>query len=438
MEKTKQVNLTFFKTLVCVCSVALLSATSAVGQFEFENAPISYNDAEVSDAIFQLKQKLVQGSANLEWDDRRGWLPSLLDQLEISDSSQLLVFTKTSLQLNKISPGNPRAVYFNDDTYVGFVPGGDIIELSAVDPKLGAVFYSIEQNADRSMISRDRSQCMTCHGTNKTQDVPGYLVRSVYPSGSGHPRYEMGTVTTDHRTDFRKRFGGWYVLGKHGDMRHRGNVIASKTQPAIDFEKGANLTELPARIKSKNYMNGSSDLVALMVLEHQTQMHNWITKASYETRLALNYQLEMNKIFDRDRNFQIESTTRRIESSAEDLLEYMLFCDEYQLDSPIAHATPFANQFERLGPRDDAQRSLREFDLTNRMFRYPCSYLIYSESFDNLPEPVLSYLARRLGAILSGKDQSRTFSHLTADDRLAIQQILMQTKPRFAKRWIKK
>ena len=235
--------------ILFVCMGAL--PTVGLAQFEFEKAPINYNTAKVDDAIFQLKQKMESGKVQLTWDEKRGWLPSLLENLNISDKSQTMVFTKTSLQLNRISPSNPRALYFNDDAYVGYVPGGDIVELSAVDPKLGAIFYSIEQKQGKTAIVRDQSQCMTCHGTNRTKDVPGYLVRSVYPSASGHPRYEMGTVTTDHRTEFRKRFGGWYVTGQHGNLRHRGNAIAQKTQPAIDFEKGANQDSLPVRVKPK-------------------------------------------------------------------------------------------------------------------------------------------------------------------------------------------
>jgi len=416
-------------------SLTFLLVAEVAAQFEFDKEPLNYKTAEVDDAVFQLSKKLEQGLLKLEWDENRGWLPSLLKHLNITDSSQTLVFTKTSLQLNKISPSNPRAIYFNDETYVGFVPGGDFIELSAVDPNLGAIFYSIQQQIEQPYIARDQSRCMTCHGTNKTQGVPGYLVRSVFPSESGHPHYEMGTITTDHRTDFKERFGGWYVTGNHGEMRHRGNAIAKKNDPPIDFETGANLVRLPDRIKTKNYMTATSDVVALMLLEHQSQMHNYITKANYETRQALHYQQEMNRITERPEEYQLESTTRRIESAAEKLLEYMLFCGEYQLESPIAKDSPFVNYFASLGPRDSRNRSLHDFDLQTRMFRYPCSFLIYSDSFEGLPEPVLAYLARRIHEVLSGQDQSKTFSHLSAEDRKAILEILAETKPTITERW---
>jgi len=277
---------------------------------------------------------------------------------------------------------------------------------------------------------------MACHASSRTQQVPGFLVRSVYPNADGLPEYRLGTTTTDHRTAFADRFGGWYVTGTHGAMRHRGNVTIDKEYeekktPPLDMQRGANLLQPPKFVRSEKYLTNRSDIVALMVLEHQTQMHNWITRANYTTRQALYQQATMNRILERAPDYQSESTTRRIESAAEKMLRYMLFCDEYPLTDSIKGNSKFAEQFVAMGPRDAQNRSLRDLDMQRRMFKYPCSFLIYSKSFLSLPQPVLDYVKRRLQSVLSNKDTSDEFAHLSSDDRQQILSILQETHPLF-------
>ncbi len=415
-------------------SLVALATASVDAQFDFDNEPIEYSTAPVSDRVSKLQQRLDAGASELKWDDKFGYLPSILKQLELSADSQTLVFSKTSLQIRKVSRHNPRAIYFNDDTYVGWVPSGDIIELSAVDPQQGAIFYTIDQaRSNDPVIKRDQSQCMTCHATSKTAGVPGYLVRSVFAGPSGQPHYSLGTITTDHKTKFKKRFGGWFVTGKHGLMRHRGNVVA-RNDPynPIDIETGANRTALNRLVRTENYLRPTSDVVALMVLEHQSQMHNRITLASYETRRALHHQQTMNKVLGDPPEYRSQTTTRRIQSAGDELLEYLLFSDEYELEDRIRGDARFVEQFVQQGPKDSHGRSLRDFDLTKRLFRYPCSHLIYSESFDQLPDPVLEYTLDRLARILLNVDQSSEFAHLDKEDRQDMLEILCETKPEFA------
>lgn len=412
----------------------LLGGSTANAQFEFDSPPISYSQSDANDKVAKLLKKIEAGEVDFQWDENRGWLPEVLRQLEVDSESQTLVFSKTSLQIRHISPRNPRAIYFNDDVYVGYVPGGDIIELSAVDPELGAVFYSLDQEKmSRPRIARDQDKCMTCHGTSKTQNVPGYLIRSVFASASGHPHYALGTQTTDHTTPLKDRFGGWFVTGEHGEMRHRGNVVArNDRRDPIDREKGANLTRLPENFRADQYMTESSDLVALMVLEHQTQMHNLMTNASYETRQALHYQKTLNQALERPADYLSDSTRRRIAAAGDKLVKYMLFSDEYSLESPIKGSQAFQETFSRTAVRDSKQRSLRDFDLQQRLFKFPCSFLIYSESFDRLPEMAKTYVLNKLAQVLSGRDQSTAFQHLSDNDRVAIKEILSETLPAFA------
>ncbi len=410
----------------------LLLPTLAWAQVEFEREPINYYQHPVTDPIARLQKALDAGKIKLEYDEERGYLPALLRALEIPQSSQMLVFSKTSFQLRKISPLRPRAIYFSDDVYIGWVQRGDVIEITAVDPQLGAVFYTLDQEkTDTPRFVRDRGQCTTCHALSRTQGVPGHLVRSVYPDRAGQPLLGSGTFTTDHRSPFEERWGGWYVSGTHGAMRHMGNVmVQDRNRPeALDREAGANVTDLQPLVNTSPYLEPTSDIVALMVLEHQTQMHNFLTLANYEARSAAHYDAVMNEAFGRPADHQTETTQRRIASAGEKLLQYLLFTDEFALTAPVQGVSKFAEEFAAAGPRDRQGRSLRDLDLERRLFKYPCSYLIYSDSFDALPASIKSYLTRRLLEVLKGEDRTPAFAHLSDVDRRNILEILQDTKP---------
>ncbi|MBI1310336.1 hypothetical protein GC176_03435 [bacterium] len=422
--------LTIARLPICIAFV-LASGSRLLAQLEFENEPINYHTTPTTDRIARLITAIDQGKAELTWDETHGWLPSILTQLDVPRSSQTLVFSKTSLQLSRISTHRPRALYFNDDTYVGWVQRGDVVELAAVDPVQGTIFYTLAQKDHQPPdIRRDKGNCLVCHASTRTKGVPGLLVRSVFPSEDGQPHFGLGTLTTDHTTSFDERFGGWYVTGKHGSMRHRGNAIADDTkEDPIDPEPGANLSSLDNLIRTQPYLEPGSDLIALMVLEYQSQMHNVMTRASYETRRALHYDTVMNEALDRPADYRSDVTERRIKSEGDRLLSYLFYCNEFPLQSPVEGTSSFVDDFQKRGPRDRQGRSLRDFDLQTRLFRYPLSYLIYSESFEALPVAVRSYVEARMADVLSGKDQSAEFSHLSATDRQAISEILRDTRP---------
>jgi hypothetical protein len=245
------------------------------------------------------------------------------------------------------------------------------------------------------------------------------------------PVYNAGTFLTGHESPLDERWGGWYVTGTHGEARHMGNAVVRdrKAPEELDRNAGANVTDLSDRFDARPYLAPHSDIVALMVLEHQTQLHNLITAAGYQARLALHYEQGINEALGRPPGAMSPSTARRYEAPAEELVKYLLFAEEAPLEAPVAGTSGFAQEFAAKGPRDSRGRSLRDFDLTTRLFRYPCSYLIYSEAFDALPEPAKAYVYRRLEEILTGRDQSPAFARLSADDRRAILEILRDTKP---------
>jgi hypothetical protein len=396
----------------------------------FEQPPIDYLNAEVHDEVAKLATRVESGETVLDYDPTFGYLKSVLAELEVPVSSQTLVFSKTSLQLNRISPRRPRSLYFNDSVYVGYCQRGDVLEFAATDAQQGATFYTLEQKEHgKPKFVRDRGGCLSCHASSRTQNVPGYLVRSVFADAAGRPKLGSGTFTTDHTSEFHDRWGGWYVTGQHGSMRHMGNTICLDDEITFDRELGANEDDLSDRFHTDTYLSPHSDIVALMVLEHQTQMHNAIAAANYETRQALYQSYQMNELLERPKDHISESAQRRIAAAADRVLRHLLMCDEFQLTDSVSGSSSFATEFTARGKCDAKGRSLREFDLQTRLFKYPCSYLIHSDAFAGLPVEVRKPVLAGLLDILENRDESEQYAHLTESMRADILAILLATLP---------
>ena len=410
----------------CVILVTLAVVQSiAVAQLDFEREPINYSETDPTDRVSQLVQRLAQGETTLSWKAEHGYLRSLLTELDVPVSSQTLVFSKTSLQIGKISPKTPRAIYFNDDIYVGWVQRGEVVEISTADAHLGGTFYTLSQHCtDNPAPKRETSRCLQCHGSTHTRRIPGHLVRSVYPASSGQPVFRLGTHLNDHTTPFHERWGGWYVTGTHGDQRHMGNVVLDDPDESeqLDTDSGANITDLSSLLDTTPYLSPHSDIVALMVLQHQAKVHNVLTAANHSGRLTARDAVVMNKALERQVGFLSDSTRRRYESAAEKVVKALLFCDEPLLTSPVVGTSGFTRDFQQRGPFDSQRRSLRHFDLTRRLFTWPCSFLIYSASFRSLPKGVLTRVRQRMNEILCDDDASEDFRHLSAADRRAIRE----------------
>ena len=351
-----------------------------------DHAAIEYEAGPFEDPVARLAQAVTAGSATLDYDDRFGYLPSLLDRLDIRVDSQALVFSKTSFQADKISPRNPRAIYFSDDVAVGFVHEADFIELAAFGSRHGGVFYTLDaRRSDRPQFARPNG-CLRCHQGAATLGVPGPYVGSVPTSATGRPDFRLGTVVTDHRTPFEERWGGWYVTGTHGAVPHRGNALArNPTRPAgLVAAANRNLTTLVRFIDPGDYLTPTSDLIALMTLEHQTHLINLFTRVGWEARIA-----EHDGLLN-----ETEAAERR--SGVDEIVRYMLFADEPPLRNPIQGVSTFSETFPTRGPRDRRGRSLRDLDLRTRLFRYPLSYMVYSDLFGGLPDPVRASVFERL------------------------------------------
>lgn len=411
--------------------LACLALTGPALADDHDDAPIRYSTAPEANAVSRLDARLAQGKAKLKYDDEFGYLRSVLGELDVPPSSQMLVVSKTSLQRRRISPRTPRAIYFSDDLYVGYCHHGDVLEVSATDPKLGTVFYTLSQEkTDKPRFVRQTDSCLLCHSNSRTHGVPGHVVRSVYPDATGEMILSGGSHTVDHTTSWERRFGGWYVTGKHGDKQHLGNLIVKSRRVEFPVENadGMNVTDLGGRFDKKSYLTPHSDLVAQLVLAHQAEMHNLITKANFATRQALEYEQRLNREMKQKADYRWDSTNVRIRSAGDDLLKCLLFCDEATLPGPIQGTSSFAKDFVARGPADSKKRSLRDFDLNKRLFAYPCSYLIYSEAFDALPAEVRDHVVERLWKVLTGRDNGKEFAHLSREDRRAIHEILAATK----------
>ena len=409
-------------------TLALLPDARADGDFQgsthimpFDDGLLNYYKATVHDPITELQAFLDSGQATLHFSEKHGYLDSVLAELKIPKSSQVLVFSKTSFQRERISPATPRALFFNDDVYIGFIPGSPMMEVSTADPKLGGVFYTLDQNSRSKPKFTRQDQCLECHASAKSMGVPGHLLRSFMTDESGVVELNSGISEVNHRTPIEERWGGWYVTGKHGNQTHRGNLLgkAAFAKQAKNPHHLGNLTDLRQFCNLAPYPGTNSDIVALMVLEHQIHMHNFITRLREETELTLAAYGHINYVTN----------------IAESFLKYMLFTEEAPIKSRIEGSSSFAKDFEGLGPFDSQGRSLRHFDLETRLFTYPCSYLIYSKSFDALPEKLKSYLDQRLYDILTNKDESPNFAGIPRKTKRAIFEILATTRKDLPDYW---
>jgi hypothetical protein len=377
-----------------------------------DDPAIQYGERPVDDPVARLQRRLESGQAKLE-ESPNGWgyLPSVLKLLNVNPDSQALVFSKTSTQVENINPRTPRALYFNDDVMVGFVRNSDVLELASLDAKQGMQFYVLVKASDPAFASSQG--CLRCHQGAVTLGVPGLVISSVHPVSAN--RSEHGNAyMTDHRSPISSRWGGWYVTGNTGSQTHLGNntnLVDPVRSGPPSTEPTQNLTSLSGMFDTSRYIEPTSDVVALMTLEHQSRMTNLMIRVGWDSRMGM--------------------AEDKLNAEIEEMLKYMLFADEAPLKAPVKGVSTFMETFPQRGPRDSKGRSLRDFDLKTRLFRYPLSYMIYSSAFDGMPEKVRERVYQRLDEILTGKDISKTFEGLTPETRSAILEIVRGTKPGF-------
>ena len=402
-------------------------------------------DGERIDPIVSLQALIESGEVTFSFDPLTGYLPSLLAALDIPVSSQGFVFSRTSLQTDRITPWTPRAIYFNDDVYVGYVQESPLLEIASINPDEGSIFYLLTQNEEAGpLFQRETTTCLMCHESRTvTGGVPGVMMRSVLTDRYGYVVTPLQEGAVTDRTPIEERLGGWYVTGTQEGSRHAGNVHAPELTHEIydkagylsdfDMNSEGNVTTLDDHFDTSQYLTGHSDLVALLVLGHQTRVHNLITLAHEAVQTALSDQDAIVRTTGQvvPDGGLIPAAEIRIDGAVDRLVREMLFAREAPLGGRVEGTSGFAEEFSARGPWDGQGRSLRDFDLESRLFRYPLSFLIYGDAFDALPELMRRRIYARVDAVLDGEGAAEDFGHLSAEDRTAIREILVATKPDF-------
>jgi hypothetical protein len=401
--------------------LAVAAPAAAQLRYDTEYPVIGYGRAAPQDRFTEAMRKLEESGANLPHDPAgRGYLDALLQLLDIDPSSQVLVWSKTSLKQRFIQPSNPRSLFFNDDIYVGFVPGSSTLEIGAMDPNLGPVFFDFAQNPEAPQpFKQETNRCLRCHDTYSLTGggVPRFMLQSVLAGTDGSIVSHEISEITDTSTPFARRFGGWYVTGTHGDMQTMANFIISSAdmlrQP--DFAANGNQTSLDSYVDLSAYLRPTSDIVALLVLEHQVEVQNAITRLNYDSRMLL------------DANPQAGDA--ELDPLIRPLLDSLFMAHEAPLTAEVQGTSGFREYFEQQGPQDAQGRSLRQLDLATRTFRYPLSYLVYSDAIRALPDPVRERLFAQLLGVLRQEAGAVSYPHLNSDERAAILGILQDTMP---------
>jgi len=404
-------------------------------RYDFEYPIVGYSGPARHNAIARLQEKLDRGEVTLEYRGARGYLDSLLEALGIDKSSQVLVYSKTSLQIDHINAATPRAIYFNDDSYVAWVQGSDLLELSVMDADLGAVFYTLPNEPGPVKMARQTSRCLTCHDTYSMMGggVPRFLINSTVVDANGIALWDESSHETNDTTPLQERWGGWYVTGVPDGEQHLGNLLLPSTYRVADargHERGT-LKNLQGLLDTAPYPTGKSDIVALLVLEHQLYIKNQITRLNFKSRTFLARDAAARAPSPVSFANASPQTQAVVHTMCEQLLRSMLFVDAVSYRTALAGTSGYDRWFQAQGLRDPQGRSLRDLDLRKHLFRYPLSYVIYSEAFDALPDYVKQYLYARLREILQGQDHSATYANLSAADRSAVLEILTATKPDF-------
>lgn len=403
-------------SLAAIIACAASLHAEEAKEIKFSDPPHGYYTRTPEDAFSKWLRQFKDGKSQLDTNSEKARLLSLLKALDVPVTSQLLVYSATSLQAGLIRPSNPRALYFNDEVYVGFVPGGKL-EIAAIDPELGPIF-SVVNNSFRSGGPPDiirTERCMNCHAGNVSWRLPGFTAESVIPMNSGGSLDGFRRDIVGHTIPIADRFGGWHVTGAYEKGDHHGNVIGYATGSGYKMEPNP-----PGRLFDwETYPVRTSDMFTHLIHEHQLGFHNLITLAVYRTRE-----------FKEAGHGSISSENMtKLNDIARQLVRYLLFANEAKLPNGGIKPDP-AYEKDFLARRTAIANgaSLRDLDLRTRLFRYRCSYLVHTPSFAGLPREFKDRVITGLSSALREQGGPPEFNYLPATEKRAIATILRETK----------
>jgi len=321
------------------------------------------------DPVAILWERISLGQVRMDVASPQAFLRQLLLELEIPVASQVLVFSKTSLQNSLISPATPRAIDFSEEAYAGWCQDG-LFELIGIDPENGPQFYTLSfpyLRGEKPELATSET-CVSCHESSRTEGVKGMLVRSVYT--------DENRATAASRRQFRQRTRESIARALGRLVCHRtprcGSAHGQRDRPR-DRERSPSRPhqrrecDRPGELlPTRPYLTNSSDLVALMVLEHQCTMHNLITGAGRSTREAMARQRDLQKAFGEPVTDVPEgSAAGVIHNQAEKLLKHLLYCGEYALqDDGVDGGDAFQEAFRSNRHESKDGRSLKDFQLS--------------------------------------------------------------------------
>ena len=389
--------------------------------YDDEYEVIEYGTSDLQDIVSRLQGRIIAKEATLSFSTDRGYLDSVLQELNISSTSQILVFSKTSLQQPLISPETPRALYFNDEVYVGWVQGSGILEVASMDPDLGPVFFTLEQKeTETPVFNREYELCLRCHDSLSLSGggTPRFIMSSNYTGILGQLVSHEGSVMTTSRTPIRSRWGGWFVSGLHGEQKHLGNVIIESAADLSDerLATSGNLFSIAEVSNLAPYISPFSDIVALMVIEHQIEVQNEIARVNFQSRTLL----ADDEINDIELNDELLSIS-------EGLIDSLFMTGQPEFLARINGTSGFSENFMSRGKKDSQGRSLRELDLSKSLFKYPFSYLIYSDAYASLPKKVREIIGQRIKEVLSPEYSGDFYPHISPSSKIIIAEILDDT-----------
>jgi len=435
---------------VLIPAISLLFSSlqlESVSAFDpsYENAPIFYSETKPNTPLTRLFDRIASGEKLLTGENDKELVHRFLDLMKVPSESQVLVFSKTSQQNSRISPDTPRAIYFSDNAYIGWVQGGHF-EVATLDPRLGVVFHLVHlierKEGESPTITREAS-CLDCHAGSSNRNFPGLMVRSVFPGATGQPIFHAGTYHTRQDSPIEHRWGGWYVTGEVENHKNMGNSLARETddntrEVSLDPMSDEPVKDLKKFFNPNPYLNGGkSDVVALMILEHQVGVHNALIQANLITQQTLHRQREMQKAFGESEDAPLTETNERIiENLADGVLKEMLFAKELNLpEEGIEGSLEFQKAFQANRKKDSEGRSLKDLRLYERLFKYRCSYLIYSDAFTFLPEEFKAVFFKKLHGILTDAAANPDYAYLGSAERKRIHEILAETLPGLPDYW---